>query len=269
MVTRLHRSAAAGRDAGSGSARVGQVLVAGDEVHVALGRAEISLTSGSLLQIDEHTRLALHAVDRVQVIDGRIFVRSAEDVAVVVEAGGKRLYVEPGSAAEVTTSNSNDLLVRVVSGDARIESRWGSDALAATQSAFVSGPTGQPFVSPWVASDHDGFYHWSGGRTIFLAPPPTFLPYAHPTYRQQEYERLLRSQRSARRRDGDVTRGDRHSDTQRRGADARGGNQARGTERRARNRDDGSVQPNDRRPSAKTPAVKARGAGAGVAVRPR
>src|SRR5687768_7807595 len=173
-VTRFHRSAAA-------SARVGLLLVAGDEVHVALGRAEITLTDGSLLQIDEHTRLALHAVDRVQVVDGRVFIRSAGPVPVIAEAAGKRLHVAPGSAAEVTASSSNDLLVRVVDGDARIESRWGSDAVAATQSAFVSGPTGRPFISPWVAFEHDTFHQWAGGRRVFVAPPPAFLPYAHPT----------------------------------------------------------------------------------------
>src|SRR5688500_3088420 len=249
-VTRLHRFAPA-------VARVGLMLLAGDQVHVTMGRAEITLTDGSGLQLDEHTRVALHAVDRFQVLDGRLFVQSSGAGPLIAESGNRRIHVAPGSAVEITTTNT-DLLVRVVDGDARIESRWGSDAVAATQSAFVSGPTGQPFVGPFVAFEHDTFHQWAGGRRVFVAPPPAFLPYAHPTYRQQEYERMLRNQRSARRRGGDVTRSDRHTDAERQGGDARGASQPRATDRRTRNRDDDSgAQPNRRRPSAKTPAGKA------------
>ena len=152
----------------------GLVLLAGDQVHVAMGRAEITLTDGSALQLDEHTRVALHAVDRFQVLDGRVFVQSSGAGPLIAEAGGRRLHVVPGSAAEVTATNS-DLLVRVVDGDARIESSWGSEAVAATQSAFVSGPTGRPFVSPWVAPQHDTFHQWAGGR-IGGPRPASHLP---------------------------------------------------------------------------------------------
>ena len=210
-VTRLHRFAPA-------SARNGLVLLAGDQVHVAMGRAEITLTDGSALQLDEHTRVALHAVDRFQVLDGRVFVQSSGAGPLIVEASGRRLHVAPGSAAEVTATNS-DLLVRVVDGDARIESSWGSEAVAATQSAFVSGPTGRPFVSPWVPPQHDAFHQWAGGRMVVLVPPPAFLPYAHPTYRQQEYLRVLRHQRFERRRHDGFTRGDHPAQTERRGGD--------------------------------------------------
>lgn len=255
-VTRLHRFA-------PGTARAGVLLVEGDQVHVAMGRVEITLGDGSLVQVDEYTSVALHAVDRVQVIEGRVFIRSHGPGVIIAEAGGKRLHVSAGSAAEVTTSPSHDLLVRVVDGDARIESPWGSEAVGATQSAFVSGPTGRPFVGPWVASPHDGFYQWAGGRTIILAPPATFLPYAHPAYRQQEYERVI-SQRHERRRGGTVTRADRPRATER-----RDDGETRRPGRRERDRDTNTAQRDDRRPPAKAPSVRARGAGAGVAVRPR
>jgi hypothetical protein len=209
-VTRLHRYVSA-------SARAGIVLLAGDEVHVAMGRAEITLTDGSALQLDEHTRVAVLAVDRVQVLGGRVFVRSSGSGALIVESGGRRLHVMPASDVEVTAANGHDLLVRVVEGDARIESSWGSEAVTATQSAFVSGPTGRPFVAPWVASPHDVFHQWAGGRPVVLVPPAAFLPYAHPTYRQQEYARLVRSQRFERRPSGGFTHRDRADDTERRG----------------------------------------------------
>lgn len=256
-VTRLHRF-------GPTIAQVGVLLVAGDEVQVAVGRAEITLSNGSLVQLDEHTRVALHAADRIQLIDGRVFISSNGSAPLLAEAGGKRLHVAPGSAVEVTTTNSNDLLVRVVDGDARIESAWGSDAVAATQSAFVSGPTGRPFVSPWVASQTDAFHQWAGGRLVIVAPPAAFLPYAHPTYRQQEYQRIVRNQRIARRHSGASTPGDRHTDTAQRGDNQRGREQTRGADRRQRDRDDQVAQPKQRRPASMAPAVKRRGAAAGA-----
>jgi len=306
-VTRLHRYASAsarstsgelrrdlaeaafGREGGPGVARVGLVLLAGDEVHVGIGRAEITLTDGSAVQLDEHTRVALHAVDRVQVLGGRVFIRSSGSGPLIAESGGRRLHVMPGSDVEVTAANGHDLLVRVVEGDARIESSWGSEAVAATQSGFVSGPTGRPFVGPWVASPHDAFHQWAGGRTVVLVPPAAFLPYAHPTYRQQEYERVLRRQRFDRRRSGGVTRhdrafeierrdGDRPPETDRRGADRptrtgrreredeRSGEQARRGHRREREPDTAPREAT--RPPAKSPATSTpRGATAGLVVR--
>ncbi len=284
-VTRLHRFAPA-------SARNGLVLLTGDQVHVAMGRAEITLTDGSALQLDEHTRVALHAVDRFQVLDGRVFVQSSGAGPLIVEASGRRLHVAPGSAAEVTATNS-DLLVRVVDGDARIESSWGSEAVAATQSAFVSGLTGRPFVSPWVPPQHDAFHQWAGGRMVVLVPPPAFLPYAHPTYRQQEYLRLLRHQRFERRRHDGFTRGDHPAQTEPRGdrpaeakrrdndrqGDVRDGEQARRSNRRERDMDTRlrsgasagqAAQREPRRPTAKPPATTGRPAtAAGVVARPR
>jgi hypothetical protein len=192
----------------------------------------------------------------------------------------------PGSAVEITAANSHDLLVRVVDGDARIESSWGSEAVAATQSAFVSGPTGRPFVSPWLASPHDAFHQWAGGRMVVLVPPAAFLPYAHPTYRQQQYARVLRSQRFERRRGGDFTRGDRPAGAHRRdsgrrgvqrdgdrrdgdwrGRERRGGDQTRRAERR--DRENNSAPRTAPRPAPKPPTVTARGATAGKVVRPR
>ena len=279
-VTRLQRFAPA-------IARVGLVLLAGDQVHVTMGRAEITLTDGSALQLDEHTRVTLHAVDRVEVLDGRVFVQSSGAGPLITESGGRRIHVAPGSAVEVTTTNT-DLLVRVVDGDARIESRWGSDAVAATQSAFVAGPTGQPFVGPWVAPQHDAFHQWAGGRMVVLVPPATFLPYAHPAYRQQQYQRVLRSHRLERRRGSGVTRGERLAETGRRGDDRPAESERRVSDRRdddTRLRSEASAgqaaQGEPRRPTAKAPAkapakalakappAPARGASAGLPVRPR
>lgn len=251
-VMRLHRYASI--------ARVGLVLLAGDEIHVAMGRAEITLTDGSALQLDEHTRVALQAVDRFHVRDGRVFVRSSGAGPLIAESGGRRLHVAPGGAVEVTATNS-DLLVRVVDGDARIESSWGSEAVTATESALVSGPTGRPFVAPWVAGHRDAFHQWAGGRMVVIIPPAAFLPYAHPTYRQQQYERVLRHQRFERRRSGGGTRRDRQAGDQPRRNSRRDGGGERGRERErvddTRLRSEASARQATQREARRPPATPA------------
>jgi hypothetical protein len=282
-VTRLHRFA-------PGIARVGLVLLAGDQVHVAMGRAEITLPDGSALQLDQHTRVVIHDVDRFQLLDGRVFVQSSGAGPLIAETNGRRLHLAPGSAVEVTATNS-DLLVRVVDGDASIESSWGSEAVTATQSALVSGSTSRPFVGPWVPPQHDTFYQWAGARMVVLVPPAAFLPYAHPAFRQQAYQRVLRSQRFEPRR-GDFTHGDRGPQIDHRGGDRPADAERRGSERPAAaerrgsdRRDDGrrgeqarptnrrepgdAAQQPPRRPPAKARAAAPRGASAGEAVRPR
>ncbi len=185
-VSRLHRQA-------PGVLRVGVTLAAGDEVHTAMGRAELTLVDGTQIEIDEHSRVALHATDRIAVPNGRIFVNNLSSGTFYAHTGGGRVHVPPQGAVEImTTAAQRDLLVRVLDGDARVESPWGIEPVAATQTAFVSGPTGHPFVTPWLAPGADAFYQYASTRFDFLSPPATFLPYAHPVYRQQQYLRLLR-----------------------------------------------------------------------------
>jgi hypothetical protein len=54
----------------------------------------------------------------------------------------------PACVYELTASAHNrDVLVRVVEGQAQIESPRGVESVTSTQTGFVSGPTGRPFVS--------------------------------------------------------------------------------------------------------------------------
>ena len=214
-ITHLEGSVTLVRRAAPGAARLGAPLIAGDELHTGLGRAEITIGSGTVMVLDAHTRVVLHWVDRVQLIDGRVFVERSGSGPFVAVTGGGQVHVAPMSAVEITTTAANrDLMVNVIDGDARIVSPWGSEAVTASQTAFVSGPTGRPFVTPFVGAPADQFYQYAGTRFEFLSPPPTFLPYAHPVYRQQQYLRLLRKARHDRPGDrpGDKRDGDRRHD---------------------------------------------------------
>ena len=210
-VTRLHRFAPA-------VASVGVVLVEGDQIVTAVGRAELTFVDGSLMHLDQHTQVVIAGTARFRLIDGRVSLRTT--TAYTAETSSGIVHVLPQGIFELTANATNrDVLVQVVEGDARIESRWGVEAVTSTQTAFVSGPTGRPFVSAFVQPQRDSFVLWCNSRYVAIAPPPTFLPYAHPTYRQFAYQRTLRQGRRDRHAADVEGRGDRRRDRTARPAD--------------------------------------------------
>lgn len=156
-------------------AGVGTALVAGDHLQTADGRAEVTFLDGTILHLDTFTRVALHERGRFQLIDGRIFIRTSSISAsgYLAETSGTRVWLMPrGIYGIMTTGRQHDTLLRVVIGDARIETRWVSEPVSAHHTAFVSGPTGRPFVSVYVPPLADGFENWSAMRTMMATLGP-------------------------------------------------------------------------------------------------
>jgi hypothetical protein len=252
-VTRLHRFAPA-------PAGVGGALVERDQIVTAVGRAEVTFADGSVMHLDQHTQVVISGAARIRLLDGRVSLRTT--TAYTAETGSGIVHVLPEGLYELTTSAGNrDVLVRVVEGHAQIESPWGVESVTSTQTAFVSGPTGRPFVSPYVHLQYDAFMQWSNSSFAPVWPPPTFLPYAHPTYRQFAYERLLRKGRHDRKRPEFHQRADGGRDTPQR-------DNATVQRRTSRATPAGDRRSRDRQaPAAKGAAPAARGAGRGAAVR--
>ena len=210
-VTRLHRFAPA-------VASVGVVLVEGDQIVTAVGRAELTFVDGSLMHLDQHTQVVIAGPARFRLIDGRVSLRTT--TAYTAETSSGIVHVLPQGIFELTANaTSRDVLVQVVEGDARIESPRGVESVRSTQTAFVSGPTGRPFVSALVRPHRDSFALWCNSRYVSIAPPPIFLPYAHPTYRQFASQRTLRHGRRDRDAADVEVRGDRRRDRTARPAD--------------------------------------------------
>src|SRR5688572_15762549 len=262
-VTRLHRFAPA-------PASVGVALVERDQIVTAVGRAEVTFADGSVMHLDQHTQIVISGVARVRLLDGRVSLWTTTAYTVETVSGVHVLAASARSSSsalrrdlyELTTSaNNRDVLVRVVEGQAQIESPWGVESVTSTQTAFVSGPTGRPFVSGYHHVQYDAFLQWSNSSFALMWPPPTFLPYAHPTYRQFAYERLLRKGRHDRKRPEFHQRANVGRDTPRR-------DHAPVQRRPSRATADGDRRRSDRpAPAAKGAAPAARGAGKGAAVR--
>ena len=217
-LRRDHAVAADGREGGPAAATVGMVLVEGDQIVTAVGRAELTFVDGSLMHLDQHTQVVIAGAARVRLIDGRVSLRTT--TAYTAETSSGIVHVLPQGIFELTANATNrDVLVQVVEGDARIESQSGVEAVTSTQTAFVSGPTGRSFVSAFVQGQRDSFVLWCNSRYVAIAPPPTFLPYAHPTYRQSAFQRTLRKDRHHRDAADVQVRGDRRRDRTARPAD--------------------------------------------------
>ena len=155
--------------------RVGAMLVAGDHLQTGDGRAELTFLDGTIMHLDAFTRVALHERGRFQLIDGRIFIRTSSISAsgYLAETPGTRVWLMPrGIYGILTSGRQHDTLLRVVIGDARLETRWLSEPVPAHHTAFVSGPTGRPFVSVYVPPLADGFEHWSAMRTMMATLGP-------------------------------------------------------------------------------------------------
>jgi hypothetical protein len=252
-VTRLHRFAPA-------PAGIGVALVERDQIVTAAGRAEVTFADGSVMHLDQHTQVVISGLARVRLLDGRVSLRTT--TAYTAETGSGIVHVLPAGVYELTASAHNrDVLVRVVEGQAQIESPWGVESVTPTQTGFVSGPTGRPFVSGYHHVQYDAFLQWSNSSFALMWPPPTFLPYAHPTYRQFAYERLLRKGRHDRKRPESHQRAGVGRDTPQR-------DHAPVQRRPSRATTDGDRRRSDRpAPAAKGAAPAARGAGKGAAVR--
>lgn len=159
-VTRMHRSAPA-------AATIDVSLMDGDQVETAEGRAEITFRDGTIAHLDTHSRVVLYANDRIQVHAGRVFLRTGGLKSYVVATSAGNLRVLPAGVSEVTAMAGNaDVLLRVVSGSARVECPWGGEAIAAYHSALLSGPSCRPFVSKWIPPQSDDFERWALARTV-------------------------------------------------------------------------------------------------------
>jgi len=165
-VTRLHREAPA-------ATTTDVSLMDGDQIATAEGRAEITFHDGTTVHADKHTRLIVNAGERIQVLDGRLLLRTSGLKPYVAETSAGKLRVMPAGQVEVVTRAENrDVQMRVIAGWTKVESPWGSEQVTAYHTAIVSGPTSRPVVTQWVPTQSDEFERWASTRTIMANSRP-------------------------------------------------------------------------------------------------
>lgn len=159
-VMRTHRAAPA-------PATIGVSLMDGDQIETVDGRAEVTFPDGTIVHLDTHTRLGVYSGERLHLVGGRLFVRTSGVRTYVADTSAGRLRILAAGVSEVTARAENlDVLLRVVSGSARVECPWGNQPVNAYQAALVSGPSCRPFVSKWMPPQTDDFERWASARTV-------------------------------------------------------------------------------------------------------
>lgn len=160
-------------------AAAGAILHDGDEVRTEAGRAEITFTDGSVLQLDRASRVAVYEHQRFTVIEGRVDFRSAaQAMGYQAQTDFGSVRVRPrGSLGILADRRGRQALVIVTTGEADVDSPWGRATIYARQLALLSGATGRPLVTPFTPSRGDTFDTWCSSRDrVAAATTPTPSP---------------------------------------------------------------------------------------------
>lgn len=165
-LTRLHRGVAA-------AATIGTTVMDGDHLETATGRAELSLPDGALIHIDHQARVIVRRGDRLELIDGRISLRTSGARPYDIETASARLRVQPGSIVEISTNGDlRDMDLRVISGAATVETGWGSSRVPDYHRCYVAGPASGPALSKVLPALAGDFERWALMRTVMATSIP-------------------------------------------------------------------------------------------------
>jgi hypothetical protein len=165
-VTRIHRGAPA-------ATTINVSLMDGDQIETANGRAEVAFLDGTVVHLDRHAKVIVESGDKVQVLDGRVSLRTSGQKNYQVAIAGTKLTVQLGSVIEIVTkADKQDVYLRVINGSARIESPWGGQQVPDYHSAYVAGPASAPFLTKVVPTQADEFERWALARTVLATSTP-------------------------------------------------------------------------------------------------
>ena len=165
-LTRLHRGLPA-------AATIGATVMDGDQLDTATGRAELSLPDGTLIHIDQHARVVVRRGDRVELIEGRISLRTGGVRPYDIDTSSAKLHVQPGSVVDISTSaDLRDMDLRVISGAATVDTGWGSSRVPDYHRCYVAGPASGPALSKVIPSPAGEFERWALMRTVMATSIP-------------------------------------------------------------------------------------------------
>ena len=140
------------------------LLVEGDIVRTANGRAEIVFGDGTLLHLDHSGELEVLAPDRLRLLEGRVIVRvsAAARAAYVLDTPGGSVRLDGRGEFGVTAAQSARLEVRTARGVAEIDAGTQRVIVRAGEMATLAGPGARADFQAFNSARWDGF---RSGRT--------------------------------------------------------------------------------------------------------
>lgn len=143
------------------------MLVDGDVVRTANGRAEIVFADGSVLHLDHDTELEILSLLRSRLITGRVLLRvsaAASDPYVIdTQAASNRLLAR-GEYDLTADSRTGRLEVLVTRGSVEIDNGATTTVVRGGEKASIPGADGRVLVSRFNAARFDAFERWSRDR---------------------------------------------------------------------------------------------------------
>ena len=142
------------------------LLVEGDIVRTANGRAEIVFGDGTLLYLDHSGELEVLAPDRLRLLEGRVIVRvsAAARSAYVLDTPGGSVRLDGRGEFGVTAARSARLEVRTARGLAAIDTGTQRVIVRAGEMATLAGPGARADFQAYNSARWDDFTAWANER---------------------------------------------------------------------------------------------------------
>jgi hypothetical protein len=145
----------------------GVMLVDGDVVRTANGRAEIVFADGTVLHLDHDTELEILSPVRLRLQIGRVLLRvsAAATAPYVIDAQAASTRFMPRGEYGVTADRRYERLeVTVARGVAEIVDGGATTLVRSGELASIRGPGGRVLLQAFNSARWDGFERWSSDR---------------------------------------------------------------------------------------------------------
>lgn len=158
------------------------MLVDGDIVRTANGRAEIVFADGTLLHLDSDAEIELLAPDHLRLLNGRALVRISHAAGrpYVIDTGAATVRLDASGEYLIAASDvRSSVEVAVARGHAEIDDGNGRAELRSGEMLTIAAAGARPAFQAFNAARWDGFARWSADRTRGLAASASAaqLPY--------------------------------------------------------------------------------------------
>jgi hypothetical protein len=143
------------------------MLVEGDVVRTANGRAEIVFADGSILHLDHDTELEILSPLRMRLGTGRVLLRvsAAADTPYVIDTQAASTRLSARGEYDVTADRRNERLeVAVTRGSAEIGDGGTATLVRSGEIASILGPGGRVLIETFNSARFDAFERWSSDR---------------------------------------------------------------------------------------------------------
>jgi hypothetical protein len=142
------------------------LLVDGDTIRTANGRAEIVFGDGTLLHLDHSAELEILAPQRLRLLEGRAIVRvsAAARGPYVVDTPGGSVRLDGRGEFTVTATRSARLDVRTTRGVAEIDDGAQRVIVRAGEMVTLAGPGSRADFRAYNSAQWDSFEVWANDR---------------------------------------------------------------------------------------------------------